>query len=110
MATLVRWEPFREIATLQNDMSRLMNAGLGDTQDTARNWVPPVDVWETGDELVYAFDLPVFPKTRSPSSSRTARWSSPASASARRRSRARSSIASSGASELSRGPSACLRA
>jgi HSP20 family protein len=58
MATLVRWEPFREMATLQNDMSRLMNAVLGGTQDTTRSWVPPVDVWETGEELVYAFDLP----------------------------------------------------
>jgi HSP20 family protein len=62
MATLVRWEPFREIATLQNDMSRLMNAVLGDTQDTSRSWVPPVDVWETEDELVYAFDLPGVPE------------------------------------------------
>ena len=25
MATLVRWEPFRELATLQTEMSRLMN-------------------------------------------------------------------------------------
>ena len=64
MATLVRWEPFREIATLQDDMSRLMNAVLGGTQDTARNWVPPVDVWETGEELVYAFDLPGVPEDK----------------------------------------------
>jgi HSP20 family protein len=64
MATLVRWEPFREIATLQNDMSRLMNAVLGETQDTTRGWVPSVDVWETADELVYAFDLPGIPEDK----------------------------------------------
>jgi HSP20 family protein len=64
MATLVRWEPFREIATLQNDMSRLMNAVMGGTQDTTRSWVPPVDVWETEDELVYAFDLPGIPEDK----------------------------------------------
>ena|SRR5436190_7471440 len=64
MATLVRWEPFREIATLQNDMSRLMDAVLGGSQDTTRSWVPPVDVWETGDELVYAFDLPGIPEDK----------------------------------------------
>ena len=64
MATLVRWEPFREIATLQNDMSRLMNAVLGDTQDATRSWVPPVDVWETAEELVYAFDLPGIPEDK----------------------------------------------
>ena len=64
MATMVRWEPFREIATLQNDMSRLMNAVLGGTQETTRGWVPPVDVWETADELVYAFDLPGIPENK----------------------------------------------
>ena len=64
MATLVRWEPFREMATLQNDMSRLMNAVLGGTEDTTRNWVPPVDVWESADELVYAFDLPGIPEDK----------------------------------------------
>ncbi len=64
MATLVRWEPFREIATLQNDMSRLMNTVLGGTQDTTRAWVPAVDVWETADELVYAFDLPGIPEDK----------------------------------------------
>jgi HSP20 family protein len=59
MATLVRWEPFRELASLQNDMSRLMNSLFEGNGGTAtRSWVPPVDVWETEDELVYAFDLP----------------------------------------------------
>jgi HSP20 family protein len=60
MATLVRWEPFREIATLQNEMSRLMSsfAGGGANGMTERSWMPAVDVWETDTELVYAFDLP----------------------------------------------------
>jgi HSP20 family protein len=59
MATLVRWEPFREIATLQNEMSRLMNSlGSGGNGETGRSWVPALDVWETEDELVYALDLP----------------------------------------------------
>lgn len=61
MATLVRWEPFRELATLQSEMSRLMNSvgGLGPgSGEGARSWVPAVDVWETENELVYAFDLP----------------------------------------------------
>jgi HSP20 family protein len=64
MATLVRWEPFREIATLQNEMSRLMNNVVGGNGETAatRTWVPAVDVWETDDELVYAFDLPGIPE------------------------------------------------
>jgi HSP20 family protein len=60
MATLVRWEPFREIATLQNEMSRLMNTFTGgnDNGESSRTWVPALDVWETENELVYAFDLP----------------------------------------------------
>ena len=58
MATLVRWEPFRELATLQNEMSRLMNGlGEGNGQST-QGWVPTADVWETDDEVIYAFDLP----------------------------------------------------
>jgi HSP20 family protein len=57
MATMVRWEPFREIATLQNEVNRLMSS-FGGNGATSRSWVPAVDVWETEDEVVYAFDLP----------------------------------------------------
>jgi HSP20 family protein len=66
MATLVRWEPFREIATLQNDMNRLMNTVMGETGEShpGRTWVPAVDVWETEKELVYAFDLPGIPEDK----------------------------------------------
>jgi HSP20 family protein len=66
MATLVRWEPFREIAALQNDMSRLMGAflGQGNGETTGRTWVPAVDVWETENEIVYAFDLPGIPEDK----------------------------------------------
>jgi HSP20 family protein len=65
MATLVRWEPFREIATLQNEMSRLMNSVIGENGETStRTWVPAVDVWEKEDELVYAFDLPGIPEDK----------------------------------------------
>jgi HSP20 family protein len=66
MATLVRWEPFRELAGLQNEMSRLMNAVFeapanGGTAGP-RTWIPAVDVWETEGELVYALDLPGVPQ------------------------------------------------
>ena len=65
MATLVRWEPFRELAALQNEMSRLMNSVLGGTNgESNRNWVPAVDVWENENELVYAFDLPGIPRDK----------------------------------------------
>ena len=55
MASRARWDPFREIASLQNELGRLAQVfreGEGDTV------VPPADVWETDAEVVYAFDLP----------------------------------------------------
>src|SRR5213083_2152295 len=58
MATLIRWDPFREMASLQNDMSRLINGAFGASNGESRSWIPPLDAWETEDELVYAFDLP----------------------------------------------------
>ncbi len=58
MPTLVRWEPFREIAQLQGEMGRLVNGLLEGQGRTSQGWVPPLDVWETESELVYAFDLP----------------------------------------------------
>lgn len=58
MTTLVRWEPFREIAQLQGDMGRLVNGLLNGQSTTPQSWVPAIDVWETDSEIVYAFDLP----------------------------------------------------
>jgi HSP20 family protein len=45
-------------------MSRLMN-GLGDENGTSsQGWVPAVDVWETENDVVYAFDLPGIPEDK----------------------------------------------
>ena len=64
MATLVRWEPFREIATLQNEMSRFMNGLLEGNGRTNQAWVPALDVWETENEIVYALDVPGIPEDK----------------------------------------------
>jgi HSP20 family protein len=65
MATLVRFrEPFREMAALQNEMSRLMSGLLEGNGRTNQAWTPAVDVWETESELVYAFDLPGIPEDK----------------------------------------------
>ena len=67
MATLVRWEPFREFAALQNEMSRLVNDWAGSEgggNGGLRSWVPSVDVWETDSDVVYAFDLPGVPEDK----------------------------------------------
>jgi HSP20 family protein len=62
VATLVRWEPLRELATLQTEMSQLMNGLFEGNGRVTQNWVPAVDVWETEHDLVYAFDLPGVPE------------------------------------------------
>ena len=66
MATLVRWDPFREIGSLQDDMQRLVRTLVGSEANgqTARSWVPAVDVWETDTDVVYAFDLPGIDKDK----------------------------------------------
>jgi HSP20 family protein len=58
MATLVRWEPFRELAGFQAEVGRLMNGLFDGPGQATQSWVPALDVWETDTELVYAFDLP----------------------------------------------------
>jgi len=62
MTTLVRWEPFRELSSLQTEMGRWMNGLLEGNGRTTQNWVPALDAWETPSEVVYAFDLPGIPE------------------------------------------------
>jgi len=58
MATLVRWDPLREAAALHTELSRLMNGVFEGAGQQTQAWVPTLDVWETEDSVVYAFDLP----------------------------------------------------
>ena len=62
MATLVRWQPWTELAGMQNEMSRLMNGLLEGNGKSTQSWVPALDVWETDSEIVYAFDMPGIPE------------------------------------------------
>jgi HSP20 family protein len=64
MTTLVRFDPYREATALQGEMGRFLNLLLsaGSTTTTPGVWAPAMDVWETGDEIVYAFDLPGIPQ------------------------------------------------
>ncbi len=67
---LVRWEPFRELAALQNEMGRWMSQMTGSTptggggDGQSSTWLPAVDAWETDNELVLAFDLPGIPEEK----------------------------------------------
>ena len=59
---IVRWEPLREFATLQNEMNRLFGT-VFDTPTpsnggTMRRWMPAMDLMETEDHFVLRADLP----------------------------------------------------
>lgn len=58
---LIRWEPARELASLQSDVNRLFNSffetpGNGSTR--ARHWVPAMDLVEESEHFVLRADLP----------------------------------------------------
>jgi HSP20 family protein len=60
---IVRWEPLRELSSLQNEMNRLFNTAF-DAPTTPgngaamRRWVPAMDLLETADHFVLRADLP----------------------------------------------------
>ena len=63
---LVRWDPIREIDSLQGEMNRIF-ASFFDTPTTrgadngttaARRWIPAMDLVETGEHFVLKADLP----------------------------------------------------
>ncbi|HYC82829.1 MAG TPA: Hsp20/alpha crystallin family protein [Solirubrobacterales bacterium] len=58
---LVRWDPARELDTLQGDVNRLFDSFFGRRADAtagARRWIPAMDLVETDDSLVLRADLP----------------------------------------------------
>jgi HSP20 family protein len=55
---LVRWEPARELSTLQSEMNRLFQAFFDGDGETARQWAPAMDLMDAGDHLVLKADLP----------------------------------------------------
>ena len=58
--TLERFEPYRGATTLQEQINRLFNESFGRTAQEASitTWAPPVDIYETEQELVVKADLP----------------------------------------------------
>jgi HSP20 family protein len=59
---LIRWEPARELGTVQNEMNRLFNSFFDTSTHsngaTFRRWIPAMDVVDTGDAFVLTADLP----------------------------------------------------
>ena len=58
---LQRFDPFRDLSDMQAEINRAFDAYFGVRSPTAvpeRAWAPPIDVYETRDDLVVAVELP----------------------------------------------------
>jgi HSP20 family protein len=60
---IVRWDPFRDVAALQDRINRIFNESFGRSRDldeevSLYDWSPPVDIYETGDGVVLKVELP----------------------------------------------------
>ena len=61
MTVLTRWDPFRELSTLQNRMSRLFEEQYGSGREeslTAGAFVPPVDIYEDEHSIQLKLEVP----------------------------------------------------
>lgn len=62
--TLVKWDPFRDVAQLQNRINRMFDESfsrsrqLNDDDAGLRTWRPPVDIYETANGTVLSVELP----------------------------------------------------
>jgi HSP20 family protein len=60
---IVRWDPFRDVAALQDRINRIFNESFGRSRDlddevSLYDWRPPVDIYETTDGIVLKVELP----------------------------------------------------
>ena len=61
MTVLTRWDPFRELTSLQNRMSRLFEEQYGSGREeslTAGAFVPPVDIYEDEHSIQLKLEVP----------------------------------------------------
>ncbi len=64
MPMLTRWDPFRELNTLQDQMNRLFRDSFGapstgrEESLTSGSFVPPVDVYEDEHKIVLKMEVP----------------------------------------------------
>ena len=60
---IVRWDPFRDVAALQDRINRIFNDSFGRSRDlddevSLYDWRPPVDIYETDDGIILKVELP----------------------------------------------------
>ncbi len=61
MTMITRWDPFRELAQLQNRVNRLFqetSLGQDEGLTTTSSFVPPVDIYETEQNIVLKMEVP----------------------------------------------------
>jgi len=60
MNSVIRWEPFRNVNSLQEQFSRLFDTSYPgrSSESDLTTWAPAVDIQETENELVLKADLP----------------------------------------------------
>jgi HSP20 family protein len=61
MSTVTRWEPYRGLSTLHEQVNRLFNDSVlrsHPEESAATAWAPAADIYETPNELVVKADLP----------------------------------------------------
>jgi len=61
--TLVKWDPFRDVAELQNRINRMFDESFAgsrnpDDEVALRTWRPAVDIYETESGIVIEIELP----------------------------------------------------
>jgi len=60
---LIRWDPFREMSSLQERMNRLLadyrtRSPFGEEEMAQGAWIPAVDIYETKESIVLNVELP----------------------------------------------------
>src|ERR687891_2480794 len=60
MTSLIRWEPIRELDSLQSELNRTFDGFFGARGNgiSSRRWIPAMDLAETDEHLVLRADLP----------------------------------------------------
>lgn len=58
MPAVTRFDPFRDITTLRDEMNRLFNRTVGEGVSSGSAWTPAVDIFDTDQAIVLRAELP----------------------------------------------------
>jgi HSP20 family protein len=58
MPAVARFDPFRDITTLRDEMNRLFNRTVGEGVSSGSAWTPAVDIFDTDRAIILRAELP----------------------------------------------------